>query len=282
MSDANGLVALASGGALHVAGPRRGTALLFLHGVGGGAWSWRPQRDAFARDRRVFVWEARGHGRAAGVRDAGLADYYVDAVEGLTAAVAAVGAPVAVVAHSMGGLLAFALACDYPDAVKALFLIDPVYATGDDAYGHFSPRAGAVARALCAPLLRSFERDGILSRLVARWVFMHSFEDRSRMEAAWQHQRRQVPFEYPRMLRESFGRPEGFALHDFACEIRGPAALVEGSPVGRPRFPALVATLAERLGPTFVHATIPGGHYLQLDRPDEVNAGLANFLARYG
>ena len=24
------------------------------------------------------------------------------------------------------------------------------------------------------------------------------------------------------------------------------------------------------------------GHYLQLDRPDEVNAGLANFLARYG
>ena len=29
---------------------------------GGGAWSWRPQRDAFCATHRLFVWEARGHG----------------------------------------------------------------------------------------------------------------------------------------------------------------------------------------------------------------------------
>ena len=274
---------LDSGGALHVDGPSEGPGLLFLHGVGGGAWSWRPQRDAFCATHRLFVWEARGHGAAAAVDDAGLSDYYADAQEGLAAAVAEAGAPVVVVAHSMGGLLAFALARAHAASVKSLFLVDPVYATGDDAYGHFSPRAGAVARFLCTPLLRSFERDGVLSRLVARWVFARSFEDRARMEAAWTQQRRQIPFEYPRMLNESFGRPEGFELSDFAREILAPTALIEGTPTaGRMRFPQLVTTLTERLGSNFQHEVIPGGHYLQLDRPDEVNARLAQFLERYG
>jgi pimeloyl-ACP methyl ester carboxylesterase len=275
--------ALASGGALHVDGPPGAPAVLFLHGVGGGAWSWRPQRDALAATHRTFVWEARGHGAAAAVDDAGLADYFNDAEEGLAAATGEVNAPVVIAAHSMGGLLAFALARKYAASVRALFLVDPVYATGDEAYGHFSPRTGAIARFLCAPLLRSFERDGMLSRLVARWVFARAFEDRARMETAWQQQRRQVPFEYPRMLNESFGRPEGFELSDFAREIVAPTALIEGSPVpGRVRFPALANTLRERLGPNFRHEIVAGGHYLQLDRPAEINALLAQFLARYG
>ena len=275
--------ALVSGGALHVGGSPDRPGVLFLHGVGGGAWSWRPQRDAFAATHRLFVWEARGHGAAARVADAGLADYYTDAQEALAAAAGDARGPVVLVAHSMGGLLAFALATRYAGSVKGLFLVDPVYATGEEAYGHFSPRAGAVARALCAPLLRSFARDGLLSRLVARWVFVRAFENRARMEAAWQQQRRQIPFEYPRMLDESFGRPEGFELRDFAREIGVPTMLLEGSPAaGRVRFPALVGTLAQRLGPNFRHEHIPGGHYLQLDRPDEVNALLAQFLERYG
>jgi lipase len=275
--------ALASGGALHVDGSPRRPGVLFLHGVGGGAWSWEPQRAALSATHRLFVWEARGHGAAAPVADAGLADYYADAQEALAAAVDDAGGPVVIVAHSMGGLLAVALAAHDAAPVKALFLVDPVYATGQEAYGHFSPRAGAVARALCTPLLRSFARDGRLSRIVARWMFERSFENRARMEAAWQQQRRQIPFEYPRMLDESFGRPEGFPLRDFAREIRVPTALLEGSPAaGRIRFPALVQTLAERLGPNFRHEHVPGGHYLQLDRPAEVNALLVQFLERYG
>ena len=273
---------LPSGGALHVAGPRDAPALLFLHGVGGAAWSWRPQREAFAGSHRVFVWEARGHGAAATVADAGLSDYYADAREALQAVVEHTGRPVTVVAHSMGGLLAFALAKDFAASVRGLFLVDPVYATGEE-YGHFSPRAGAVARFLCTPLLRSFARGGLLSRIVARWVFARSFEDRARMEAAWTEQRRQIPFEYPRMLDESFGKPEGFELSDFAAAILAPVELMEGTPVaGRMRFPHLIARLTERLGANFRHTVIAGGHYLQLDRPGEVNAHLAAFVERYG
>lgn len=272
--------ALPGGAVLHVGGPADAPPVLFLHGVGGGAWSWRPQRAAFAPSYRVFVWEARGHGSAAPVADAGLADYYVDAREALAQASSETGKPVAIAAHSMGGLLAFALARDEPEAVRGLFLVDPVYATGDAAYGHFSERAGAIAKFLCAPLLRSFARDGALSRVVARWLFTQSFTDRERMAAAWIDQRRQIPFEYPRMLDESFGRPEGFVLSDFAREIHSPTAVLEGDKkAGRVRFPEMIATLQERLGPNFSAATIHGGHYLQLDRPDEVNAHLARFLA---
>lgn len=269
---------LPSGGALHVAGPHGSPPILFLHGVGGAAWSWRLQVDALATTHRLFVWEARGHGSAARVLDAGLSDYYTDAKEALAALTQETGRPAYVVGHSMGGLLAIALACDAATAVKGLFLIDPVYATGTE-YGHFSPGLGRAALWLCNPLLGSFARNGRSSRALARWMFERSFEDRARMEAAWQHQRLQIPVEYPRMLRESFGRPTGFELRDFAREVVQPTFLLEGTTgKTKARFPELSATLEQRLGTGFTHETIDGGHYLQADKPDQVNERLRRFV----
>ncbi len=256
--------------------------MLFLHGVGGGAWSWRAQRSALAGSLRMYVWEARGHGEAATVRDAGLSDYFQDAREAL-AAVTQDGATVFVAGHSMGGLLAMALAAEAADSIRGYILIDPVYATGDDAYGHFSPTLGPAVRFLCAPLLRSFEHNGSMSRAIGRWVFERAFTDQTRMEAAWLDQRGQVPFEYPRMLRESFGRPTNFPLRDFAHDIMAPVMLLEGSAAqGGPRFPKLVTTLGDRLGTDFHYeAIVPGGHYLQLDRPAVVNERIAGFVAAH-
>ena len=216
------------------------------------------------------------------MRDAGLADYHLDAREALRAVLDRTGRPPVVVAHSMGGLLALALAADTPAAVGGLFLIEPVYATGEAAYGHLPPGLGRLARVACTPLLRSFARGGPASRAVARGMFALAFEDRDRRDAAWLDQREQQPIEYPRMLAEAFDGPTGFALRDFAREIDAPAFVLEGSVARRgPRFPQLTRTLAERLGPRFAHEAIPGGHYLQLDQPAAVNARLAAFLARY-
>lgn len=283
LRDISSRRSLRSGGALHLDGPATGAPVLFLHGVGGAAWSWQPQRDALAGRQRVYVWEARGHGSASRVNDAGLADYYVDAKEALAGAGDDARRPVFIAGHSMGGLLAIALAADFPTQVAGLFLIDPVYADGTgDSYGHFPPIAGSIARALCTPLLRSFERDGRMSRAISRWVFEHAFEDRARMEAAWLEQRTQIPVEYPRMLRESFVRPIGFELRDFAAEIAVPVFLLECErDGGRPRFPQLVTALRERLGSRFEHEALAGGHYLQLDRPDAVNERLERFVAAY-
>jgi pimeloyl-ACP methyl ester carboxylesterase len=272
-------VRLASGGALHVSTPATdGTApVLFLHGVGGGAWSWEPQRDAFAADRPCYAWEARGHGLAARVADAGLGDYYVDACEAVDAVVARDG-PAWVVGHSMGGLLAMALAAERPDAVCGVVLVDPVYAP-DGVSGHGGPLAGLVRRAI-GPFVGSIERGGTAARFVSRAVFRGSFLDRERMERAWKRQRTQVPVEYPKMLYEAFDGPTDFPNRAFACEIDRPTMLVEPLAT-QPRFPVLVAEL-ERLGDRFTHVAFDGGHYLQLDRSAErVTRALVDFVNRW-
>jgi pimeloyl-ACP methyl ester carboxylesterase len=272
------IVVLPSGGALHVADARSGRPLLFLHGVGGGAWSWRPQRDAFAGAVPLYVWEARGHGAAARVADAGLADYYADAREALDAVRRETGKRPVIVGHSMGGLLALTLACEAPQSVGSLFLVDPVYASEGGA-GHVPAALGPLFAVLATPLVRSVANNGPVARMLMRRMWEHSFRDRARMEAAWPDQQAQVPIEYPRMIRESFTGPADFRIHAFTEEVACAVSVLEGSARGGRRFPELLAGLRARLGDRFAHESIDGGHYLQLDRPAEVNARIARFVA---
>jgi pimeloyl-ACP methyl ester carboxylesterase len=95
--------------------------------AGGAAWSWEPHAAALARKRRTYAWEARGHGETARVADAGLGDYYDDAREALAYVTQHEGRSAIVVAHSLGGLFALALAASRPADVAGLL---PRCATG--------------------------------------------------------------------------------------------------------------------------------------------------------
>ncbi|GAC1399207.1 MAG: hypothetical protein NVS1B2_18770 [Vulcanimicrobiaceae bacterium] len=272
------ILRLPSGGVLHVTGRDGAAPLLFLHGVGGGAWSFAPQIASLSVDRCCHAWEARGHGDARRVADAGLGDYFVDAREALDAVVATAGAPW-IVGHSMGGLLALALAAERGPDVRGLVLVDPVYAP--DGGTHLQGRSGRIARRLMAPFVASMMRDGRLARTLARMVFAASFVDRDCMTRAWARQRTQVPVEYPKMMYEAFDGPTNFPNRAFAREIDVPTLLLEPAASARPRFPKLVAEL-ERLGDRFNYLVLDGGHYLQLDRSAaRLSASVARFVARW-
>jgi pimeloyl-ACP methyl ester carboxylesterase len=263
---------LSSGSRLTVWGRSVAPPILFLHGVGGAAWSWRPQIAEFAADFACFVWEARGHGAAPRVADAGLADYYTDAREVLAAVREHISGGITVAGHSMGGLLAIALGAQSPERINGLVLIDPVYPQNDGVSAHDLGPLTPLMLLLMKPLVASFLRDGRVARAISRWMFTHSFTDRERMEEAWRDQRRQVPIEYPKMFYEAFGRPEGFPVQPFADHVDVPVLAFN------PRSRELVETLTRRLGPRFACERLAGGHYLHLDRPAEVNERLRRFL----
>jgi pimeloyl-ACP methyl ester carboxylesterase len=274
------LTRLPSGAVLHADGGAPGSALpvLFLHGVGGAAWSWTPQVQGLRGHFECWVWEARGHGAAARVHDAGLADYAQDAREALAAVWAARGAPVLLVAHSMGALLALALACEQPERVRGLFLVDPVIADAGSRPALLRPLL-ALLCGLVSPVVRSYQRDGPLSRAISRRFFRRAFQDAGAMARAWELQRQAVPLEYPRMLYESIAGVQGFRFQPFADRVTTPTFILEARqrPRARSRFSAVVQRFRARAAVRCEHEVLDGGHYLQLDRPAAVTGRLLAF-----
>ncbi len=285
MLETQDVVRLPSGGALHLqkpAVPVPYPPILFVHGVGGAAWSWEPQLAAFRDEFVCFTWEGRGHGAAPRVADAGLGDYYVDALEALTYVFETTGQPALVVGHSMGGLIALALACEKAQAVRGLFLIDPVYSDGNgDRHVMLPKPLIALVRLIVAPIARSYMRDGKVSRVISRKIFEQAFEDRVVMERTWALQCTQVPVEYPQMIFEAFEGVSNFPFQPFADVVSMPTYLVEASSARwskRSRFSGLAARLRARLGEDATYDVIPGGHYLQFDRAREINERIATFV----
>ncbi len=275
---------LEGGGALVVRGEPGAAPILFLHGTAGAAWSWEPQASALATGRRTYAWEARGHGETARVDDAGLGDYYEDALEALEHVARAEGKGAIVAGHSLGGLFALALAAERPADVAGLFLVEPVYLAGAPSFGPLGTLGpltafGPMMLPFILALAEGFRYDSLSARAYARWVFEISFHDRRAMERAWPLQRAQVPVEYRQMMIELAGAATRFPLRQFAKEIAAPVLLLEGSSAAfGSHFPNLVEQL-RRLGPRFTRRAISGGHYLQLDSEPAVTAELRAFAA---
>ncbi len=264
------IIALASGGALHREGTADGVPILFLHGVGGAAWSWLPQRAAFAAEHPIYVWEARGHGDATRVADAGFADYLQDAREALAVVTGAHAAAPFIIGHSMGGLIATILAADH-GPLCGLVLIDPVY--NEDNSAHVPGPLRGVARLAMQPFIRSAQRRGPLMNTISRLAFRASFRDADAARYYWTFQREQVPTEFPRMFEEGVSGVSNLVFRPWALDIQVPTLLING------RFPNLRDELRERLGPAFTEVTLTSGHYVQLDRPAAVNDELYRFFA---
>jgi pimeloyl-ACP methyl ester carboxylesterase/predicted SnoaL-like aldol condensation-catalyzing enzyme len=121
--------------AVQINGPATDSAVVFLHGVTSsrGTYDWLPEQ--ITEGRRIITYDHRGHGESehrAGTYQ--LAQYVKDAVTVLDTVV---GYPVVLVGFSLGGLVAWTIAQQRPDLVRAVFLEEPplfpeyVYANDD-------------------------------------------------------------------------------------------------------------------------------------------------------
>lgn len=106
---------------LHWVGDGRGPAVVFLHGLGGFAESWRPTMAALAGRHTVLALDLPGFGRSAKPRARYHLEFFAAAVEGF---LDAMGIPHAtLVGHSLGGAVAVTFALRRPPRVERLALL---------------------------------------------------------------------------------------------------------------------------------------------------------------
>jgi pimeloyl-ACP methyl ester carboxylesterase len=100
----------------------RGPTVVFVHGLGSGPSHWLPVARAMARHHRVALVSLPGHA------DMPMAEplTFPQAALGLEAALSRElgDEPVVLVGHSIGGVVAAALALDHPERVRGLVLVE--------------------------------------------------------------------------------------------------------------------------------------------------------------
>ncbi len=108
-----------------------GRPVLMLHGwtCDGTDWSW--QAPELEQRYRVLVVDQRGHGRSDAPRGSYRPQVLADDAAAFLQAVVP-GQAAVVFGHSMGGLVASALAVRHPELVAGLVLVDPAYSASDD------------------------------------------------------------------------------------------------------------------------------------------------------
>ena len=109
----------------------QGRPVLLLHGwtCDGNDWSW--QEPELERRYRVLVVDQRGHGHSDAPRGSYRPQVLAEDAAALLEAVAP-GQAAVVIGHSMGGIVASALAVRHPELVAGLVVVEPAYSHSDD------------------------------------------------------------------------------------------------------------------------------------------------------
>lgn len=241
--------------------------LLVVHGLFGSARNWGAIARRMASDRCVIVVDMRNHGESFHAET----HSYPDMAEDLAGVISALGSPVDIVGHSMGGKAAMQLALTRPDLVGRLVVADiaPV------AYGHSQTHLTQAMRALdLTGLAARSDADRRLAQDIGdpgvRAFLLQSLDLKG--EAPQWRLNLDV---LEREMSKIVGWPDTVGRYD------GPTLFLSGaeSDYVRPEHRAGI----KRLFPAARMAKLPGaGHWLHADKPREFEAALRAFLGPSG
>ena len=250
---------------------RRGsgdTAVVMLHGVGGGAAAWTPQLDAIAAAGYLAVaWDAPGYGASAPIEPYDMPNL-ARALENLLAALAVRRR--VLVGHSMGGMVAQEAATAFPQKIDGLVLsaTSPAFGKSD----------GAWQQAFLAQRLGPLDAGRTMAELAPALVaaMVGTDAEPAGIAAATEVMAR-VPGETYRKALHALVR---FDRRDALAAIRVPTLVIAGERDANAP-PAVMEKMAARIAGA-EHRVLAGcGHLANLERPRAFNELVLAWLGRH-
>ena len=245
-------------------GPRDAPALVFLHGIGGGAMAWRPQLEAFAQDFHAVAWDMPGYGASTPLRAvtfralAAALRRFLDALE--------LRNPV-IVGHSIGGMVLQRFLADGGGARAAVLSgTSPAFGRpdGDWQRAFIQARLGPLDAGRTMPELA----PGIVRSLVG-----HGADARGRALAEAAMAR--VPEAIYRAMMLAL---LGFDMRAELSRIAVPCLVLAGEADTNAPAP-MMEKMAARIPGAVFRSLAGAGHLANLERPEAFNGALRDFLA---
>lgn len=236
-----------------------GPPVLFVHGLAGNGGHWSAQLDHLRRrGRRALALDLRGHGASEPAEDG---DYSIEALAADLAAVADQTGlrRFVLAAHSLGALVAIEYAGRHPDRVVALLLVDP---NGDSTLLPSGAMDSFLASVRADPHgeLASYYRQILINAepAAARWVLEDVGETAPEAIAA----ALEATLRYsPLTALDAYPGPKLAVISD-----------INDHPIS-----------LHKLRPALPVRWIPHtGHWLMMDKPQELNQVMDELLAAAG
>jgi 3-oxoadipate enol-lactonase len=243
----------------------QGEPIVFVHGLGSSTRDWEFQVSAFSKSYQVITFDLRGHGQS----DKPKGPYAISMFAAdLVALLQAVGIePIHLVGLSLGGCIAFQFAIDYPAMVKTLTIVNSAPTVGEtpkQAQQDFEQRIGivqqlgmrAIGEALSVYLFPMPEHASLRQTLVERWA-------------------ENDPRAYIEATRSMLNWNVTDQLGSIHCPTLIIAAEKDYSPVALKEAYVKLMPNAQLVVISDAH------HFTPVERPQEFNTALAQFLAQH-
>lgn len=243
-----------------------GDTILFLHGLGGSRTAWEPQLESLGRSHRCVAWDMPGYGKSQPGDDPLTFAVLADSAASLLDTLGAYRA--SVVGISMGGMVAMHLALRHPDRVGSLVLLDSSPAFGLDG----TTDAGEWADLRLEPLARGETPTDIAPR-VLRSVAGPQADDAVIAEAVEAMAR--IP---SAGLAAAVRCLPSHDVRDALQDIRCPTLVAVGDQDSETP-PSYSRHLANGIPGARYEEIRGAGHLSNLEKPDDVNSLVAEFLA---
>ena len=233
-----------------------GKPLLFLHGVGLKAEAWNAQVEVFKHTNRVFAPDMPGHGESERLGGKTSLEDYTKKLSIL------IDEPATIVGHSMGAMIALDMAICFPEYVKGIIAVNPVFRRSDD--------AARAVQARAAEITTNFPPDP--SNPLNRWFGNNECDEKEACRDWLTHVN-------PGGYKDAY---MVFATEDGPCEgelksIACPSLFITGAndPNSTPAMSEAMANLAQKGTSMIVDAA---AHMLPMTHAKELNKSILEFL----